>query len=238
MIEFENGGRDLFGLEIIDEHYIIHDAKGGSGTTNKITYENLKVDFNQLLAHGRYTLNDAAMAIAEGTNASAKDIVNKLCLAAKNETLKMFDRSTGARYLYGKNFNSTVRDFYEVTTYLELNNWLSENEPLLNWRFPEPQSSDNRHEFTDKPVIDDDVNNGDTNKMQEENWMMQIQAEASVRWRKLRKLKCNPTRLSISNDMAKWCFEQKIKTKSLINPTASYIYRHVLKKGRWTPPTD
>lgn len=157
----QSSGKDLFGLSINGNNYIVRHANGGSRTTHKGTYENLKLAFNQLLVNGRYTLNDAALAIEVGTNASAKEMVNKLCFAAKNGTLKMFEPKTGARWLYGERFNSRVRDFQEVTTYLELNNWLNENEPLLSWRFPEPQSSDKGYGFTDKSLILVSATNGD-----------------------------------------------------------------------------
>lgn len=101
------------------------------------------------------------MVIEKSANVSAGDMVNKLKLAASKGTLKMYDANSGARWLYGADFNSTVRDFLAVTTCADLNGWLNENELLLSWRFPEPQSSDNGYEFTNKALIKDDVNSVD-----------------------------------------------------------------------------
>jgi len=69
-----------------------------------------------------------------------------------------------------------------------------------------------------------------------ENWKMRIQAEAAIRWRKLRKVGCNPTKHSLKDDLAGWCRTEAIMTNTGINPTAEYIYRHVLRQ--WTPPKD
>ncbi len=219
-------GRDLFGLTITGEQYIIRHANGGSSTTNRGTYENLKVAFNQLLANGRYTLNDAALAIEEETNASAKDIVNKLCLAAEKGTLKMFDSNTGARWLYGERFNLRVKDFLEVTTYSELNKWLNEYEPLLNWRFPEPQSSDNRHEFTDKPVIADDVI--DTRK----KWEKPNTIEYKCRQLGVEYIQTQIDMPSVNN-IAKYV-EKKLKDENIVGKRGDYWDWQTIKKEALT----
>jgi len=71
-----------------------------------------------------------------------------------------------------------------------------------------------------------------------EHWKMQVQAEAAKRWTSLRAARCNPTRNSLVDELAKWCRENGVKTKSGINPTPEYISRHVLGKRDWSPPTD
>lgn len=68
------------------------------------------------------------------------------------------------------------------------------------------------------------------------NWMMKIQAEAARRWINLRSLNCNPTKLSLADELATWCKSENILTKQQINPSASYIYKHVLRP--WNPPPD
>ena len=135
----QSSGEDLLGLTIKDGLFHIRNANGSS-TLSSTAYEIEKIAFNQRLAKGNYTLNDAAMTIEESVNASAHDMVNKLVQAAEKGSLKMFDPISDARWLYGEKFNSTIRCFYEVTTYSELNSWLKENEPLITWRFPEPKS--------------------------------------------------------------------------------------------------
>ena len=144
---------DLYGLTKNGGDYTIQYASGRKLTVKKDSYLELKQSFNKMLHKGQYTLSDAAMAIELHTKAEAKVTVKNLIKAVKKEELKMYDPITNQRYQYGKGYNLGVRDLEEVTTYSELNNWLDENEPLLNWRFPEPQSSDNRHELTNKPAI-------------------------------------------------------------------------------------
>lgn len=67
------------------------------------------------------------------------------------------------------------------------------------------------------------------------NWILLIQAEAARRWKLLRDAGATPTKNNIKDDLAKWCRESSVATDGGINPTAEYIYRHVLQK--WTPPT-
>ncbi len=83
-----------------------------------------------------------------------------------------------------------------------------------------------------------DTDRGDKEEAPLENWMMQVQEEAAKRWKRQRKSGCNPTRNSLKDELAKWCKETNIRTTSYINPTAEYLYRHVLSTKRWTPPKD
>ena len=67
---------------------------------------------------------------------------------------------------------------------------------------------------------------------------MLVQAEATRRWRTLRKGGANPTRLGIANELPKWCRDNGVKTKTEGNPTGENIYRHALSKRYWTPPDE
>lgn len=67
------------------------------------------------------------------------------------------------------------------------------------------------------------------------NWKMLVQAEAARHWAALRKDGANPTKFSIKDDLARWCRENGVKTKTGINPNPEYIYRHALRD--WVPPT-
>ena len=83
-------------------------------------------------------------------------------------------------------------------------------------------------------VVDSDENT----PVELDNWMMQVQTEAAIRWRRYRMQECNPTRYMLAGELAKWCKTDNILTASNINPTAEYLYRHVLSKRCWTPPND
>lgn len=67
------------------------------------------------------------------------------------------------------------------------------------------------------------------------NWSLLVQAEASRRWMRLRSSGANPTKLSITGDLAGWCRDTGVKTPTGINPSAAYIYRNALRN--WMPPT-
>lgn len=159
---FLKEGKDVIGLKIEGAQYVIRSATGGIHTTCKESYEVIKIVFNLLLEKGRYTLNDAALTIQEGANSPAKEMLKKLMLAAEDGSLKMYYHNNDSRYLYGEDFNTRVRDFYEVTTHTELNNWLDANEPLIKWRFPKPNSleqlstneTSNDHAIKGKPKTD------------------------------------------------------------------------------------
>ena len=74
------------------------------------------------------------------------------------------------------------------------------------------------------------------NILDQSSWKMRVQVEAARRFLSLRKAKANPTKLGVSKDLANWCIENDIRTKTGLHPAASYIYKHVLRP--WTPPQN
>jgi len=121
---------------------------------------------------------------------------------------------------------------------------------LLDWRDVAKREGLRYHEWIDEYVqaqIEESpadagsavkVGAGTTAAIEEpetKNWILLIQAEAARRWKLLREAGANPTKNNIKDDLAKWCRESSVATDGGINPTAEYIYRHVLQK--WTPPT-
>lgn len=121
---------------------------------------------------------------------------------------------------------------------------------LLDWRDVAKREGLRYHEWIDEYVqaqIEElpadagsaaKVGAGTTAAIEEpetKNWILLIQAEAARRWKLLREAGANPTKNNIKDDLAKWCRESSVATDGGINPTAEYIYRHVLQK--WTPPT-
>lgn len=68
------------------------------------------------------------------------------------------------------------------------------------------------------------------------NWKMQIQAEASRRFKALRASGANPTVLSILPDIVSWCSANNIRTDTGIIPTKNYLRTHVLGGKHWSPP--
>jgi hypothetical protein len=136
--------KEPYGLSINNGTYTFKNADGSEEWTNEyVDYERKKFEFNERLKRGRYTLNDAALTLVKEATVSAEDMVKKLVQSAGDGTLKMYHPINDSRYLYGEKFNPYVTDYIEVTTYEELNQWLNAFEPLIKWRFPEPQIFEN-----------------------------------------------------------------------------------------------
>ena len=68
------------------------------------------------------------------------------------------------------------------------------------------------------------------------NWILLVQAEATKRWRVLRKSGASPTKNSIKGDLVKWCNNEKIKTGTGISVSGENLYKFALRP--WTPPPD
>ncbi|SEN29706.1 hypothetical protein SAMN05216404_103297 [Nitrosospira multiformis] len=67
------------------------------------------------------------------------------------------------------------------------------------------------------------------------NWILRVQAQAAIEWKKYQKMQCNPTKHSIKDELARWCKDNNVRTPTHIIPSADYIYRHVLRN--WDPPS-
>ncbi|MFL9954422.1 hypothetical protein PQR21_23675 [Paraburkholderia nemoris] len=89
-------------------------------------------------AAGRYTLGEAAQAIA-GTGERFEALEAKLGGAAERGDLPVHGPGERARYQYinGKG----ARPFYEEAHWDDLNAWLEKNEPRIMFRFPAPTAT-------------------------------------------------------------------------------------------------
>lgn len=205
----------------ITEHFTIPNVRGTS-TTNRAGYEAHLQALAQRQSVGRYTLEEAAIAIKEATGARDDEMLHKFRKAAGAGALPTYEPGKNSQYIYGEDFASRVRESYEEAYWDDLNTWLEAKEKRITWRFPAPVSQK--------------VSAGDTATTETKNWMLRIQTEAARRWKALRAGDANPTKHNIRVDLAKWCKEIGVMTDRDINPSADYIYRHVLRK--WTPPKD
>ncbi len=73
-----------------------------------------------------------------------------------------------------------------------------------------------------------------TESPQTENWKLKVQAEATRRWIALVRGGASPTKLSIRDDLVRWCADEKIKTKTGIAVSAENLYKFALRP--WKPP--
>jgi len=90
-------------------------------------------------AAGRYTLNEAADAIAT-SGERAESILKKLLAAAESGTLPMHGPGESAKYQYAA--GNRARPSYEEAYWDDLNEWLTKYEPRVQFRFPDPKPSE------------------------------------------------------------------------------------------------
>ncbi|KWE64855.1 hypothetical protein WL77_20855 [Burkholderia ubonensis] len=91
-------------------------------------------------ALGRYTLNEAAQAIA-ATGERFEALLEKLCGTAQRGALPMHAPGERARYEYTN--GKLVRPFYEEAYWNDLNTWLDKYEPRITFRFATPVAAMN-----------------------------------------------------------------------------------------------
>ncbi|MEO8003327.1 MAG: hypothetical protein ABI771_00335 [Betaproteobacteria bacterium] len=121
--------------------HTIHHADGSVSQTNRLGYEQEQKALNTRRALGRYTLDEAALTLADATGERANEILKKLMNAATDGNLKTYEPGKELRYSYGPTFAERARDFHEEAYWNDLNVWLEENESRIIWRFPAPASA-------------------------------------------------------------------------------------------------
>lgn len=125
-------------LEAMKLH-TIQGIKRTSAMTQDVYDHEMKL-LAQRQAVGRYTLEEAAMAVSKATGARADEILHKVMEAAGAGALPTYERGKDSRYIYGEGFASRVRDFYEEAYWDDLNAWIEANEKRITWRFSAPAS--------------------------------------------------------------------------------------------------
>ena len=93
---------------------------------------------DEKLAAGRYTIEEAAKAIAAGTNEQEGPMVIKLMDAARTGSLPMHAPGRTVRYSY--EIVGHVKECYEEAYWDELNIWIAANEPRMKFKLPAPES--------------------------------------------------------------------------------------------------
>lgn len=74
------------------------------------------------------------------------------------------------------------------------------------------------------------------NEKSPSSWVLRVQTEAHARMIRLRAAGANPTINSIVGDLARWCVENGVRTKTGAHPAAETIRKHALRT--WTRPTE
>lgn len=106
----------------------------GSLTMSQEVYEEHQLRLTNRHMKGRYTLEEAALMLADKAHERALTILGKLMQAARDGQLTTHAPGENANYQQP----DRVREFYEESYWDDLNKWLIENEPRITWRFPMP----------------------------------------------------------------------------------------------------
>ncbi|MHB8472907.1 MAG: hypothetical protein ACYDC8_08685 [Gammaproteobacteria bacterium] len=107
-------------------------------TMDRLAYEKYQQQLKDRRDLGRYTLEEAALALSEEVGERADQILKKIMNAVRNGVLPVYEPGKKARYLYGDGFATCVRDFHEEAYWSDLNEWLKKDELRLDWEFPNP----------------------------------------------------------------------------------------------------
>lgn len=91
-------------------------------------------------ALGRYTMEEASLIIQQSTGEWPSELQIKFKAAVLSGALPVYAPGKNTRYLYGNNFASCARVFYEEAYWNDLNEWLEKNEPRLEYKFPNPDA--------------------------------------------------------------------------------------------------
>ncbi len=89
---------------------------------------------------GRYTLEEAAKALAAHAGVRQESMLQKLKVAAETQSIPTFEPGRVDRYRYRGDGNH-VREFYEEVYWDNLNQWLDVEEPRISYRFPNPKGN-------------------------------------------------------------------------------------------------
>jgi len=123
------------------EEYFKVRVINGQSSLNRGAYDRHQEALANRRAEGRYTLEEAALFIGDATGERADELLRKLKDAAHSRALLVYEPGKAARYLYGDDFASRVREFYEEAYWCDLNEWLSDNEPRVLASFPDPNAA-------------------------------------------------------------------------------------------------
>lgn len=106
-------------------------------TMTRSSYEEYQRRLRSRRDEGRYTLEEAAIALGDAGE-RADEMLKKLMQAARDGVLPVYEPGRKARYTHGDDFSTRVREFYEEARWWDLNKWLADNEALIRFEFPAP----------------------------------------------------------------------------------------------------
>lgn len=87
-------------------------------------------------AEGRYTLEEAALEIAEHAGERPEVVLESLTAEVRDGTLYVYEPGHNARHKC-----QTIREWHDEAYWDDLNTWLARNQPRIGWKFPSPSHS-------------------------------------------------------------------------------------------------
>jgi hypothetical protein len=183
-----------------------------------------RLNFTLLPDRFGYTVDGAARALRDQCGADEAKWDARILSAVRKGELRVRDRADGA-YITPER----VCAWIERIAIADLNAWLlTSGTEFQIADIPRNLvgDADGVPAAVDSPLLDSTTTS---------SWKLQVQAEAARRWRVLRK-NSSPTKHALKDDLATWCRDNKVTTKTGISPNAAYIYRHALRQ--WSPPPD
>lgn len=101
--------------------------------------EKLEQQANERHKTGRYTLREAARKISEADDTGEVAIYENLCRAVFEHALPVYMQGSKSRHKHKENVPlQNIGEYDEEAYWEELNTWLENNEPRINFRFPPP----------------------------------------------------------------------------------------------------
>jgi len=109
---------------------------------------------------GRYPFYVAArlIAAAAGPGVSVPQLEERLILAARDRSLPVYTMGQMLRWDETNSFVATLEIFSD-----DLNRWLEENEPRIQWRFPDPAAQGDAESSTGGDATEDEEPEQDAN---------------------------------------------------------------------------
>lgn len=116
----------------MNHRYTVHHVNGTT-TYTQSTYQDYLSALLDRRSMGRYTLDEAALAIVQSTDEPAGDVLNKLVQAAHNGFLPIYKPGQQTQHK-----SRIVNALCDEAFSADLNKWLSENEPRIasSFQFP------------------------------------------------------------------------------------------------------
>ena len=127
---------------------IIRNVHGNTALC-QLAYDEYQKELNERRALGRYTLDEAALALEQGAGESATGMLKKLMKAAGDGVLPVYDQGMKAKW----EGETGLRCLFQEAYWNDLNIWLKANHNKIQWEFPAPAAKPKSGNKSEKPWL-------------------------------------------------------------------------------------